>query len=81
MAAGTLPPPGTGFGPCATPCQHKDCAATRTMAAAVCGYCSEPIGYDRRFYVEGDDRLRDLVHASCLEDDIDRVRREQEAKS
>ena len=47
------------------------------MAAVDCPYCQEPIGYDKRFYCEGDDPIHDLCHAFCLEEDIERVRREQ----
>lgn len=51
MAAITLPKPGTELGPCeSADCGHKDCALTREQAAAVCRYCNEPIGYDKRFY-------------------------------
>jgi hypothetical protein len=49
------------------------------MAAAVCPHCAKPIGYNTRFHCEGDDKVRDLVHALCLEEDIERVRSEQEA--
>lgn len=77
MAAGILPAPGTDNGPCVTPCMHTGCATTITMAEVMCPYCSEPIGYGRRFYCEGDDKVMDLAHASCLEDDCERVRREQ----
>ncbi len=68
MAAGTLPEPGTEYGPCAEPCKHTDCAATREMVTATCRFCLEPIGYDRRFYREGNGS--GLVHASCLEDEV-----------
>lgn len=71
MAAGTLARPGTEYGPCAGECNHKDCAETRRMAETECHYCQTRIGYDRRFYQEPDDRL---VHASCLEDNIEKER-------
>ena len=74
MAASTLPAPGTQYGPCAEPCSHTDCAHTRRMAAAVCPFCDEAIGYDRRFYNDGGASLGgfDLVHALCAEDDHER---------
>lgn len=70
MAAGSLPAPGTEYGPCVEACEHRDCAATRRMLEAPCRICGEPIGHERRFYDETD---RDtapaqlvLVHAVCL---------------
>lgn len=79
MAAGILPAPGTRTGPCAEPCEHMDCRATRENAAAECIHCNEPIGYDTRYY-----RIRQLevrgrtqltadpiyVHALCEEKSI-----------
>ena len=50
MAAGTLPKPGTQYGPCETPCEHADCVDTRAMAASLCHWCQQSIGYDTRFY-------------------------------
>lgn len=49
MAAGTLPIPGTEYGPCLDQCDHVDCAQIRAMADAICPMCRQPIGYDRRF--------------------------------
>ena len=72
MAASALPAPGSEYGPCAEPCAHTDCAHTRGMAAAVCPLCEKPIGYERRFYNEGEPGGFDLVHALCLEDDLER---------
>lgn len=71
MTAAMLPAPGVivrgeQIGPCETPCGHADCAETRSMAAQVCGLCTEPIGYERRFYSEPTDGAG-LVHALCLE--------------
>ncbi len=81
MAAGTLPKPGkkirdyrsgkqTEIGPCVAPCQHIDCAETRRMAATPCALCLTPIGYETRFYIQGD-HDRELVHAACLERQTD----------
>lgn len=66
MAAGTLPVPGSQYGPCLEVCEHRDCAQTRQMAATLCVDCSQPIGYDRAFYQRSDD-WRFLVHAYCAE--------------
>lgn len=45
MAAGRLSAPGSKLGPCAEPCAHIDCRESRAMAAALCVYCGEPIGF------------------------------------
>ena len=74
MAAGTLPKPGTEYGPCVPDCQHRDCAETRRMATQLCTICKTPIDYDIRFYVDPDNR-EELVHAVCLEGVVDAERR------
>jgi len=66
MGWGILSPPGTEFGPCKGECSHTDCARTRSDAATLCAYCSEPIGYGNKFYdltVEGENRM---AHAVCV---------------
>lgn len=63
MAAGTLPKPGTKYGPCKGGCQHTDCAATRRMAEATCPNCGKPIGYDTAFYNTDNGQ----EHAYCVE--------------
>ncbi len=68
MAAGTLSKPGTDFGPCETDCKHRDCQQTRDMATKSCGICSEPIGYDRRFYRDNETTPPKYHHALCLEE-------------
>lgn len=78
MAAGTLPLPGTEFGPCADDCAHRDCAETRAMAATTCWRCEQPIGYDRAFYrmnpgSEAAAGESYLVHAGCEEAAAERV--------
>lgn len=70
MAAGKIPAPGSEYGPCADPCQHIDCAQTRAMAATVCRFCGQPIGYDTRLY----DVEHQLVHADCYERSVDQER-------
>lgn len=72
MAAGTLPKPGSKFGPCeirgagtwnpdgtVSPpdaCTHADCVQTRRDAACVCRFCKQRIGYDVRHYIDPDDK-------------------------
>lgn len=63
----TLPKPGTKYGPCQEPCSHTDCEATREMAATICHYCGQPIGYDTPFVqIDGG-----LVHVSCEYDRLE----------
>lgn len=50
MATGTLPRPGTQYGPCVESCLHIDCAATRAQAESACVHCGKPIGYDVEFF-------------------------------
>lgn len=64
MAAGTLPKPGSKFGPCLDACQHKDCAQTRADAVAKCPICGRAIGYSVEFYRVD----TTLHHARCLEE-------------
>lgn len=73
MASGTLPSPGTEFGPCAdVNCGHVDCGLTRGMAEAVCEFCGEPIGYDCGFYNRAKHgEPQRLAHAGCLENDVE----------
>jgi hypothetical protein len=70
MAAASLAAPGTGFGPCVEACTHRDCAATRAIAAAVCNCCDGHIGYGVLYYEvwrSEDGKSRDYAHASCHE--------------
>lgn len=68
MAAGSLPAPGTEFGPCENEeCGHADCRQIRIEAGAICHHCGDAIGYERRFYSTEDG----LVHAVCEEEAID----------
>jgi len=66
MAATRLPKPGTRLGPCASPCQHLDCASTRSHAEQPCPVCKAPIGYEVRYYCH--DGV--FVHADCEEDAV-----------
>ena len=66
MGWGTLPEVGTEYGPCVETCEHRDCAATRADAASVCHYCGDPIGYDTKYYTEGEAAAKRLVHAVCV---------------
>lgn len=63
MAAGTLPKPGTEYGPCADECKHRDCAVTREMASAKCDVCGESIGYGTRLYQRPTERRPDSARA------------------
>jgi hypothetical protein len=56
-----LPAPGTKYGPCPEPCQHRDCARTRADAAIECPYCHKAIGYERAACDAGDG----LAHETC----------------
>ena len=72
MAAGYLSAPGTKHGPCQM-CDHRDCAHTRRMAAAVCRHCKKPIGYDVGFFMDPTDPKREaLVHALCEYEDAEK---------
>ncbi len=70
MSALPIPAPGTKHGPCAEPCQHKDCALTRFMAASFCVKCSKAIGYDRPFYKLDEE----MAHAECAENAVEQER-------
>jgi hypothetical protein len=69
MAAGYIQKPGREWGPCLDPCSHLDCKANREMAASLCKYCHQQIGYERGFYNvrETANDPNDLVHSSCHE--------------
>jgi hypothetical protein len=68
MAPASLPKPGTKYGPCKGPCEHRDCAETRRTAEFACPTCTTPIGYDRLFYkTDGS-----YEHAYCAEDRTER---------
>lgn len=49
---------------CDQECGHRDCAASRKMAATPCHLCQKLIEPGRRYYREDDGRL---VHEACLE--------------
>jgi hypothetical protein len=73
MAAGILSKPGTELGPCATACQHVDCASARRDAESRCVYCGEPIGYETRFYArDGGMTGKGWAHALCVEQEVER---------
>jgi hypothetical protein len=69
MAWSTVPAEGSQYGPCAEPCQHRDCAQHRADAQVICSYCHKAVGTDTPIY-SGQDGESRLVHASCLEDAI-----------
>ena len=71
MAAGTIPAPGTKYGPCTESCVHQDCAANRRMAAHTCRLCGKEIGYGVRFYRDPESSNPEAsVHADCLEEQV-----------
>ena len=71
MAAGYLDP----NLPCKDECKHKDCAATRTIAAALCYWCKQPIGYDTAFYHRPqEEEGGGWEHAVCLETAVEEGR-------
>ncbi len=54
-------------------CEHRDCAQTRSMAAAMCRLCDHPIGWDVGFFTDPMDPKRlALVHADCLYWEVER---------
>lgn len=59
-----VPRPGAKFGPCEKGCNHRDCAELRQIAAAICSYCLEPIGFDEDYVKNGDG----FAHTVCVED-------------
>lgn len=73
MAAGFISEPGSEYGPCATKCSHVDCQQSRSMAEHVCDICGKAIGYGRRFYDESGSGTHRLVHAVCLEEQMEAV--------
>ena len=81
MPAPRIHPPGTDLGPCDEPCEHQDCADQHAIAAEICRYCDQPIGFDTRFYPEADLRAAGTgityhhVHAICQADAFEEERR------
>ena len=75
MAFGVLPEKGSRYAPCEPSCEHRDCASTRRMAEGSCRLCGKQVGYGARVYQDPEtDDVYVLVHANCLEDEIDRER-------
>ncbi len=70
MAGLAIPAPGTEFGPCEGPCEHRDCRATRAWAAETCPGCGQEPGYERTVTrpPAGDplDRGGAFWHQTCL---------------
>lgn len=56
--------PGSKYGPCVNECEHRDCEASRRLVVKVCRICNERIGYETRFYFEGNNHP---VHGLCLD--------------
>lgn len=70
MASSALAAPGTKYGPCIEPCEHRDCAASREIAAAPCLLCRESIGFNRHYYDYEGAEGKGQVHAACYEDAV-----------
>lgn len=78
MAAGQIPAPGTQWGPCAEPCQHTDCAASRRTAESLCVVCKLPIRYATAFYdVTDRGSGKDFAHAVCFEEQLEAERQQR----
>ena len=80
MGWAIIPKPGAKYGPCVAQCKHEDCAWQRKTAAAKCGICGKPIGYDTRYYANDEYMVPGVVpesansrwvHAICMEDKVD----------
>lgn len=67
MAWSIVPRPGTKVGPCKGECQHTDCAATRKLAATICRYCQQEIGYGGKYTMEAGEP----VHFICLVEHVE----------
>ena len=63
MAAISLPLPGSEYGPCEDEsCGHRDCEATRKMAAQPCDICGQSMG-TRMFFANTTWTVYE--HATC----------------
>jgi hypothetical protein len=47
------------------------------MSARLCRFCGKAIGYEIRFYQDPDGLGDALVHAACLEDSVEKERRDR----
>ena len=75
MAASSIARPGTNHGPCLPgACKHRDCAQMHALASTPCPLCSKPIGYETPFYDDRSNHGLGLVHAVCLEVQVERER-------
>ncbi len=69
-----LSEPGTQYGPCAEPCLHTDCAASRVQAATVCPHCNERLGYDVAITTSPYEKGK-MAHLSCIEEFVESEKR------
>lgn len=67
-----VPKPGSKYGPCLTPCHHRDCALSMSTAVSICRLCGKPIGYETRYYRDEQLGSGEWVHAYCFEDAVER---------
>lgn len=76
MAAGSLPAPGSEMGPCLDEnCGHRDCKATREMAAQDCTICGGIIGYNARFFRDNDGGEQ---HEKCFLEALEKERAKEQ---
>lgn len=79
MASGSLPAPGTEYGPCIEACSHIDCAASREQATSPCASCGKPIGYEVQFFQNHDEHRvnlgagREYEHARCAYERLEKI--------
>ncbi len=70
MDSASLAAPGQPAGPCLDPnCGHFDCEANRALAARLCAYCGEPIGFETAFHWQDPNPP---IHIACLKETIER---------
>lgn len=60
-----IPTPDPTRVPCSEDCAHLDCVSARTVAAARCAVCDNPIGYDRPFYRYTTGWAGPVAHHTC----------------
>lgn len=83
MAINHLPAPGKKIsdgpfageqvGPCLEEnCEHSDCETTRQMAASICRFCGEAIGYETAFTGDPEpDNPFGICHFRCLDEHLE----------
>ena len=69
MAYGVMPKLGEPV-TCDGPCEHRDCAATRAMAATPCHYCGKVVEAGDTYYLEE----HKPVHFLCAHEAVEQGR-------